>query len=116
MPSLALDTSRLAPLPLEFFTGLVALLDAVAPPLLDEAMTRASLRDDGVEVVLAHTTTIPFSIWAQASRSEIVIGCSAMHAECPDAAAALRMVDELLHGRREVRGYDGAALRPTFVG
>lgn len=115
MASLRVDTSRLAPLPLSFFEGLVALVDALAPPLLDAAMTKASPRDDGVEVVLAHASVVAFSVWAQASSAEIVVGCSALHVEFSDARAALALVEELLLGRREVRGYDGAVLRPAFV-
>lgn len=114
MPPLTLDTSRLAPLPAAFFSGLAALLDALAPPLLDPAMTKATPRDDGVEVVLAHAEVIAFSVWAQASRDVVVVGCSALHAEHADAAPALAMIGELLRGGREVRGYDGAALRPDF--
>ncbi|WP_445149165.1 hypothetical protein [Baekduia sp. Peel2402] len=113
---MTLDTSRLAPLPLAFFSGLVALLDALAPPLLDVAMTKATPRGDGVEVVLAHASEIAFSVWAQASGEVVVVGCSAMHSEFADAAAALALVEELLRGRREVRGYDGVVLRPDFVG
>lgn len=115
MAPLNVDPSRLAPLPASFLDGLVALLDALAPPLLDAAMTKASARDDGVEVVLAHASEIAFSVWAQASRSEIVVGCSALHAEFAEAAPALALVEELLRGRRAVPGYDGATLRPTFV-
>jgi hypothetical protein len=114
MPPLDVDTSRLAPLPLEFLEGLVALLDALAPRLLDETMTKASVRDDGVEVVLAHASVIAFSVWAQASREAVVVGCSALQSEFEDAEAALGLVEALLRGEREVRGYDGAVLRPDF--
>jgi hypothetical protein len=115
MPCFQVDTSRLAPLPFAFFEGLVALVDVLAPPLLDGTMTKASARDDGVEVVLAHASVIAFSIWAQASREVVVVGCSAFHSEHAEAGAALALVSELLRGEREVRGYDGAVLRPTFV-
>jgi hypothetical protein len=114
MPGLDLDTSRLAPLPRAFSNGLLALLDALAPPLLDGEMTKASPRDDGVEVVLAHATEIAFSCWVQAERDTILVGCAALHEERADAAEALAIVAQLLCGQREVRGYDGAALRPDF--
>jgi hypothetical protein len=116
MAPLDLDTSRLAPLPLAFFSGLAALLSAGGawPPLLDGAMTKASARDDGVEVVLAHAETIAFSVWAQASRDVVVVGCSALHAEFAEAGPALALVEDLLRGAREVRGYDGGVLRPDF--
>jgi hypothetical protein len=116
VPSLTLDISRLAPLPLRFFGGLVVLLDALAPPFLDVAMTKATPRGDGVEVVLAHASEVAFSVWVQATRDVVVVGCSAMHSEHVDAGAALAVVEELLRGQREVRGYDGAVLRPDFVG
>jgi hypothetical protein len=115
MGSLDLDTSRLAPLPAAFLAQLRALLDALAPPLLDAAMTNATPREDGVEVVLAHASEIAFSTWAQAARDGIVVGCAAMHEETTDAAVAVALVAQLLRGEREVRGYDGAVLRPSFV-
>jgi hypothetical protein len=114
MASLDLDTSRLAPLPRAFFNGLLALLDALAPPLLDAEMTKATPREDGVEVVLAHAREISFSAWVQAERETIVVGCAALHEERADAAEALALVAQLLCGAREVRGYDGASLRPDF--
>jgi hypothetical protein len=114
MSSLGADPARLAPLPRAFFAGLLALLDALAPPLLDAAMTKASPRDDGVEVVLAHATEIAFSVWVQAERETIVVGCATLHDERADAAQALALVAQLLCGEREVRGYDGAVLRPDF--
>jgi hypothetical protein len=114
MGSLDVDTSRLAPRPAAFLAQLRALLDALAPPLLDTAMTKATPRDDGVEVVLAHATEIAFSAWAQAARDGIVVGCAAMHEETTDAAAAVAIVAQLLRGERAVRGYDGSALRPDF--
>jgi hypothetical protein len=115
MGSLDVDTSRLAPLPAAFLAQLRALLDALAPPLLDAAMTKATVRDDGVEVVLAHATRIEYSLWAQAERDTIVIGCAAMHERTPGAAAAVAIVAQLLRGERPVRGYDGATLRPSFL-
>ena len=114
MAGLDLDTSRLAPLPRAFFNGLLALLDALAPPLLDAEMTKATPREDGVEVVLAHAREIAFSAWVQAERDVIVVGCAALHEEYGDAAEALALVAQLLCGERAVRGYDGAALRPDF--
>jgi hypothetical protein len=105
---------NLAPLPRDFLLGLAALLDVLAPPLLDAEMTKATARDDGVEVVLAHATEIAFSVWAQAAADGITVGCAALHDECADAAAALVVVAALLCGQREVPGYDGRALRPDF--
>jgi hypothetical protein len=105
---------NLAPLPREFFAGLSALLDVLAPPLLDAEMTKATIRDDGVEVVLAHAREIAFSVWAQAAADGITVGCAAMHEERGDAAEALVLVAALLCGQREVSGYDGRALRPDF--
>lgn len=115
MPSLNVDPGRLAPLPAAFLADLIALLGALAPPRLDAAMTKATPRDDGVEVVLAHATEIAFSTWAQAARDSIVVGCAAMHEETDDPAVAVAIVAQLLRGEREVRGYDGATLRPSFV-
>lgn len=109
------DPSRLAPRPAAFLAGLAALLDALAPPRLDAAMTKATVRDDGVEVVLAHATEIPFSTWIQAAREEIVVGCAAMHEETDDPAVAVAIVAQLLRGERAVPGYDGATLRPSFM-
>ena len=114
MTGLDLDTSRLAPLPRAFFSGLVALLGALAPPLLDAEMTKATPRADGVEVVLAHASEIAFSAWVQADRETIVVGCAALHEEHHSAPRALAVVAGLLCGTREVRGYDGATLRPDF--
>jgi hypothetical protein len=105
---------ELAPLPRAFFAGLDALLEQLDPPLLDRAMTKASAREDGVEVVLAHVREIAFSLWAQASAGEVVVGCATLQAGHHDAAGALRTVEGLLCGEREVRGYDGATLRPDF--
>lgn len=115
MAPLELDTRRLAPLPAAFLADLDALLAALAPPLLDDAMTKATPRDDGVEIVLAHATTIAFSAWVQAARDTIVVGCAAMHEETDDPAVAIAIVSQLLRGERTVRGYDGAALRPSFM-
>jgi hypothetical protein len=106
--------ASLAPLPRAFFAGLLALLDALAPPLLDGEMSKASPRDDGVEVVLAHASEIAFSVWVQAERETILVGCSATHEERADAAEALAVVAQLLCGEREVAGYDGSVLRPDF--
>jgi hypothetical protein len=106
--------ANFAPLPRAFFTALVALLDALAPPLLDAGMTKATPRGDGVEVVLAHATEIASTIWIQAERDAILVGCAALHEQRADAAQALAVVAELLCGEREVRGYDGAGLRPDF--
>jgi hypothetical protein len=114
MSPLGADPAKLAPLPRAFFAGLLALLDALAPPLLDAEMTKASPREDGVEVVLAHATEIAFSVWVQAGRASILVGCAAMHEERADAAEALAIVAQLLCGEREVTGYDGALLRPDF--
>ncbi|HMJ32293.1 MAG TPA: hypothetical protein VK501_00135 [Baekduia sp.] len=108
------EPPELAPLPRELFAGLSALLDALAPPLLDAAMTKASVRDDGVEVVLAHAREISSSVWAQAAAGGIVVGCATLHEEHEDAPAALATVAQLLCGEREVSGYDGARLRPDF--
>jgi hypothetical protein len=105
---------NLAPLPHAFFSGLVALLDALAPPLLDAGMTKATARDDGIEVVLAHASEIAFSVWAQARRDTILVGCAAMHEERAEAGAALALVAALLCGERAVPGYDGSVLRPDF--
>ena len=116
MPPLHVDTSRLAPLPAAFLADLDALLAALAPPLLDDAMTKATPRDDGVEVVLAHATEIAFSAWVQAARDGIVVGCAAMHEETGDPAVAIAIVAQLLRGERAVPGYDGATLRPSFMG
>jgi hypothetical protein len=115
MGPLDLDTSRLAPLPAAFLADLGALLADLRPPLLDDGMTKATPRDDGVEVILAHATEIAFSAWAQAARDGIVVGCAAMHEETDDPAVAIAIVAQLLRGEREVRGYDGATLRPSFM-
>ena len=114
MSLLGPQPENLAPLPGAFFAGLDDLLTALDPPLLDRSMTRATPRDDGVEVVLAHSTEIAFSVWAQAAAGEILVGCSALHAEHHDAAGALETIGRLLCGERQVRGYDGATLVPDF--
>jgi hypothetical protein len=114
VPALNVDTSRLAPLPGRLHLRLTALLDALAPPLIDAEMTKATARDDGVEIVLAHATTIPFTIWIQAERDTILVGCSALHEETSDPAAALATVAQLLCGLRDVPNYDGTTLRPDF--
>ena len=80
------------------------------PALLDDAMTKASPRDDGVEVVLAHATDIAFGVWVQAARDGIVVGCAAMHEETDDPAVAIALVAQLLRGERTVLGYDGAGI------
>jgi hypothetical protein len=90
------------------------LLDALAPPRLDGEMTKATVRDDGVEVVLAHADEIAFSVWAQAAADGIVVGCAALHQECDGAPEALAAIARLLCGERQVPGYDGARLRPDF--
>jgi hypothetical protein len=114
MSLLGAPPENLAPLPRAFFAGLDDLLTALAPPLLERSMTRATPREDGVEVVLAHSTEIAFSVWAQAATGEIVVGCSALHAEHHDAAGALETVARLLCGERDVRGHDGTTLTPDF--
>jgi hypothetical protein len=114
MSSLGPERAELAPLPRAFFTGLVTLLDALAPPLLDQAMTKASPREDGVEVVLAHATDLAFSVSVLAQRDAIVVGCAAFSEELADPAAALATVAQLLCGARLVTGYDGSVLRPDF--
>jgi hypothetical protein len=114
MTLLGPEPANLAPLPRAFFAALVALLDALRPPLLDAGMTKASPRDDGIEVVLAHATEIASSVWVQAERDTIRVGCAAMHEECADAAQALALVAQLLAGEREVPGYDGSVHRPDF--
>jgi hypothetical protein len=116
MSLLGPEPAKFAPLPRAFFGGLVALLDALAPARLDAGMTKASAREDGIEVVLAHAQDVSCSVWIQAARETIVVGCAAMHEERRDAAAALAVVTELLCGEREIRGYDGAVLRPDFGG
>ena len=114
MSLLGPEPARFAPLPRTFFRALVALLDALAPPWLDAAMTKAGPRADGIEVVLAHGRETSFTVWIQAHRDVIVVGCAALHEEHADPAAALALVAALLCGERDVRGYDGAALRPDF--
>jgi hypothetical protein len=114
MSFLGAEPAEFAPLPRAFFAGLVALLDALKPPLLDHGMTKASPRDDGIEVVLAHASEIAYSVWIQAERDTILVGCAAMHEERADATQALTLVAELLCGERRVSGYDGAALTPDF--
>jgi len=114
MSLLGPEPARFAPLPRAFFRGLVALLDALAPTLLDHGMTKASPRDDGIEVVLAHASEIAYSIWVQAERDAILVGCAATHEQRTDATEALALVAQLLCGERDVRGYDGSVLRPDF--
>jgi hypothetical protein len=114
MSPLGAAPPELAPLPRDLFDGLTALLARLDPPLLDAGMTKASPRDDGVEVVLAHATEIAFSVWVQAGAGTVLVGCAAHHAELADAPAALALVGELLCGEREVAGYDGTGLRPDF--
>lgn len=114
MSLLGPEPAEFAPLPRAFFAGLVALLDTLAPPLLDRAMTKASPREDGIEVVLAHASEIAFSVWAQAERTRITVGCAALHEQLHDPATALALVAQLLCGGRLVRGYDGSVLRPDF--
>jgi hypothetical protein len=114
MSFLAPEPAKFAPLPRAFFGGLVALLDALAPPLLDRGMTKAGARDDGIEVVLAHASEIAYSVWVQAERDGILVGCAAMHEERADAAEALAIVAQLLCGERDVPGYGGSVLRPDF--
>jgi hypothetical protein len=89
-------------------------LEVLDPPLVDREMTKASVRDDGVEVVIAHSEEIAYSLWVQAQKDIILVGCSAMHEERADATEALALVAALLCGRREVAGYDGRTLRPDF--
>jgi hypothetical protein len=114
MSLLGPEQAQFAPLPRAFFTGLVALLDALAPPLLDHTMTKASPREDGIEVVLAHATEIAFSVSVLAARDAIAVGCAAFSEELTDPAAALATVAQLLCGARLVKGYDGSVLRPDF--
>lgn len=94
--------------------GLVSLLDELRPAGLDAGMTKATRRDDGVEVVLAHAREIAWSVWAQASRDGVVVGCGALHSEHHGAAGALAVVRALLRGEREVAAYDGTRMRPDF--
>jgi hypothetical protein len=105
---------KLAPLPRAFFAGLSALLADLRPALVDAAMSKATARGDGVEVVLAHATEIAYSVWAQAAADAIVVGCAALHEEHREAAPALALVAALLCGERDVPGYDGTRLRPVF--
>jgi hypothetical protein len=114
MPLLGPEPEELAPLPADFFRGVSALLEVLAPPLVDLDMTRATRRDDGVEVVIAHTEVIAYSIWVQAEKDTILVGCSAMHEERADATEALALVAGLLCGDRDVAGYDGTTLHPDF--
>ena len=114
MSLLGPEPAKFAPLPRDFFRALVKLLDILQPPDLDRAMTKASPRDDGVEVVLAHAREIPYTIWVQAERDQILVGCAATHETRQDATEALALIAQLLCGEREVRGYDGAPLRPDF--
>ena len=104
---------ELAPLAQAFFEGLTALLDALRPPLLDTGMTKASARDDGVEVVLAHARDVRCSVWAQASAERVIVGCAALEDE-RDVPGALELIAALLCGEREVTGYDGARFVPDF--
>ncbi|HEU4975831.1 MAG TPA: hypothetical protein VFT50_12125 [Baekduia sp.] len=114
MLDLGADTAGLAPLPRAFLAGLGALLDELRPARLDAGITKATRRDDGVEVVLAHAHEPAWSIWAQAARDGVLVGCGALHAEHTRAGDALALVADLLGGRREVPGYAGARLRPDF--
>jgi hypothetical protein len=114
MSLLGPEPEKLAPLPREFLRAVSALLEVLAPPLVDREMTKASVRGDGVEVVIAHAEVIAYSIWAQAEKDTILVGCSAMHEERGSASEALALVAALLCGEREVAGYDGVALRPDF--
>lgn len=114
MPLLGPEPEELAPLPRDFFRAVSALLEVLDPPLLDREMTKASLRGDGIEVVLAHAEVIAYSVWVQAEKDTILVGCSAMHEERADATEALAIVAALLCGEREVAGYDGRPLRPDF--
>lgn len=114
MPLLGPEPEKVAPLPRELFRALSALLEVLAPPLVDPEMTRASVRGDGVEVVIAHAEVIAYSIWVQAEKDTILVGCSAMHEERASASEALAVVAALLCGEREVSGYDGVPLRPDF--
>ena len=114
MSLLGPEPEKLAPLPRELFRAVSALLEVLAPPLVDLEMTKASRREDGVEVVIAHADVIAYSIWAQAEKDTILVGCSAMHEERASATEALALVAALLCGEREVAAYDGSSLRPDF--
>jgi gluconate kinase len=114
MSVLGLDESGLSPLAREVLHGVRTLLDDVAPPALDLGMTKATRRDDGVEIVLAHARETAWSVWVQASRDLVVVGCAALHEEHREAVRALASVAALLHAEREVAGYDGARVRPDF--
>jgi hypothetical protein len=114
MPLLGPEPAKFAPLPQAFFRALVAMLDVLEPPDLDQSMTKASPRDDGIEVVLAHAREISYSVWVQAERDQILVGCAAMHEARTDPTEALALVAQLLCGERDVMGYDGAPLRPDF--
>lgn len=114
MSLLGPEPAELAPLPLEFFRAVSALLEALDPPLVDREMTKASVRGDGVEVVIAHAKVIAYSLWVQAEKDTILVGCSAMHEERSSATEALALIAALLCGEREVAGYDGSSLRPDF--
>ena len=113
MSSLGPAPPELSPLPRAFFDGLDELLSALRPPLLDAGMTKASARDDGVEVVLAHASDTRMSVWAQAATDRVVVGCSALEEEL-HVAGALGLIAALLCGEREVAGYDGARFVPDF--
>ena len=113
MSLLGPEADELSPLPREFFAGLTSLLGALRPPLLDAGMTKASLRDDGLEVVLAHARDVRCSVWAQASADRVTVGCAAL-SEDLHVAGALALVEALLCGEREVAGYDGARFTPDF--
>jgi hypothetical protein len=114
MPLLGPEPEELAPLPRELFAAVSALLEVLVPPLVDVEMTKASRRGDGVEIVIAHASEIAYSVWVQAEKDTILVGCAAMHEERSDATEALAIVAALLCGEREVAGYDGRALRPDF--
>jgi hypothetical protein len=114
MSLLGPEPEKLAPLPRDLFRAVSALLEVLKPPLVDPEMTKASRRDDGVEVVIAHAEVIAYSVWIQAEKDTILVGCSAMHEERAEASEALAIVAALLCGEREVAGYDGRPLRPDF--
>ena len=95
MSVLGPEPEELAPLPKDFFRAMSALLEVLRPPLVDREMTKASRREDGVEVVIAHAEEIAYSVWVQAEKDTILVGCSAMHEERADATEALAIGREL---------------------
>ena len=113
MSLLGPDAAELSPLPREFLAGLTSLLLALRPPLLDASMTKATVRDDGLEVVLAHGRDVRFSVWAQAWTDRVTVGCAAL-SEDLHVTGALALIEALLCGEREVTGYDGARFVPDF--